>query len=173
MQITREKHSSAWEQFKVNAFGATRICPVPPLAQTLALELHHCRVRLLARQPPFLGLQRSQGQHTPAQSPRRLFRKRRQLVEEVFVAGDQSPWQPPRFPVFSCCTARVCSWVCVPGRGRRQQGGEAAGLGGRGGGGGLSYPRGGMQGSALLPLPRKHENGGQAPWPPLGRAGGR
>lgn len=52
---------------------------------------------------------------------------------------------------------------------------EAAGRGSPGlaGGGGLGRPRGGMQGSALLPLPRKHGNGAQAPWPPLGKAGGR
>lgn len=164
-RCTREKHSSAWEQSKVNAFGATRVCPAPPLAQALALVLQHCRVRLLTRQTPFRGLQRSQGQHTPAQPfPRRLFRKRRQLVEEVFVAGDQSPWQPPRFPVFSCCTARLCSWVCVPGGGRRRQGG----------GGGLGCAGAGTLGSALLPLPRKHGNGGQAPWHPWeGQVGGR
>lgn len=166
-RCTREKRSSAWEQSKVNAFGATRVCPAPPLAQALALELNHYRVRLLTRQTPFLGLQRSQGQHTPAQLPRRLFCKRRQLVEEVFVAGDQSPWQPPRFPVFSCCTARVCSWVCVPGRGRRRRGGGAQGLRGEEG---SAIP---VRGSTLLPLPRKHGNGGQASWPPLGRAGGR
>lgn len=71
-RCTREKRSSAWEQSKVNAFGATRVCPAPPLAQALALELHHYRVRLLTRQAPFLGLQRSQGQHTPAQPPQEV-----------------------------------------------------------------------------------------------------
>lgn len=102
--------------------------------------------------------------HASSALPRRLFRKRRQLVEEVFVAGDQSPWQPPRFPVFSCCTARLCSWVCVPGGGRRRQGG----------GGGLGCAGAGTLGSALLPLPRKHGNGGQAPWHPWeGQVGGR
>lgn len=69
------------------------------------------RSRRLLVKPPFLGPQRRRGQHASAQSsppplPRRLFRKRSQLVEEVFMAGDQSPWRSPSFPVFSCCTAQ-------------------------------------------------------------------
>lgn len=127
-RCTREKCSSAWEQSKVNAFGATRVCPTLPLAQALALELHHCRVRLLTRQTPFWGCKGLRGSTRQLSLPRRLFHKRRQLVEEVFVAGDQSPWQLPTFPVFSCFTAWVCSWVCVPGRGRRRQGRGAQGL---------------------------------------------
>lgn len=71
-RCTGEKHSSAWEQSKVNAFGATCVCPAPPLAQALALEVHHCRVRPLPRQTPFLGLQRSREQHTPAQPPQEV-----------------------------------------------------------------------------------------------------
>lgn len=92
------------------------------------VELHHCRVRLLTRQTPFLGLQRSQGQHTPAQPPQEVISQEKAACGGGFVAGDQSPWQLPRFPVFGCCTARLCSWVCVPGRGRRRQGGGAQAL---------------------------------------------
>lgn len=86
------------------------------------------------------------------------------------MAGDQSPWQPPRFPVFSCCTARVCSWVCVPGRGRRRQGGGAQGLQGEEGSA-IPEVRCWDQPSCLSP--GNMEMGVQAPWPLLGRAGGR
>lgn len=140
------------------------------------------RCHRLPAKHPFLGLQRQRGQHASAQppppTPRRLFRKRSQLVEEVFMAGDQSPWRLPSFPVFSRSTARVCSWVCGP-------------LPWRGGGGEGGKPRACMgrkarpsqrqdAGVSLLASPTaaptaghpgQHRNGGQALWPLPGGQG--
>lgn len=107
----------------------------------------------LNSQTPFLGPQRQQ-----LSPPRRLFRKRSQLVEEVFVAGDQSSWRLPSFPVFSCCTARVCSWVCGPAP---QWGAGSPGLAGEQR---LSHPSAGMLGPARFPLPQ--------PLPPPGTLSG-
>lgn len=85
------------------------------------------RCHRFTSQTPFSGAAKAAGaaRVSSAPTPRTLFRKRSQLVEEVFMAGDQSPWRLPSFPVFSCCTARVCSWVCGP-LPRRGGGGEGA-----------------------------------------------
>lgn len=50
----------------------------------------------------------------PPFHPKAVFRKRSQIVEEDFMAGDQSPWHGSSLPVLSSRTARV--WVSGPGR---------------------------------------------------------
>lgn len=127
-RCTREKHSSAWEQSKVNAFGATRVCPAPPLAQALAVVLQHCRVRLLTRQTPFRGLQRSQGQHTPAQpSPGGYFAKEGSLWRRFLWLGIKVPGSCPDSQYLAVAQpGSAAGFVCQAAAGGGREGEEGS-----------------------------------------------